>query len=324
MKNVKALLFFVLMSLTVVCSSYAKNPVKIKLLYWNIQNGMWADQGNNYDNFVKWVRSQKPDICVWCEGQSIYKTNTAENMDKKDRYLTDHWSELAARYGHKYIYVGGHCDNYPQVITSKYPIDNVDRFVGNKSDTIVAHGSGWAQVDFGGKQINIVTLHTWPMSFAYRAKDKVKSKAEHGGDLQRRKEIEYICRHTILTDANAKNDYWMMMGDFNSISIKDNYFYKRNVKDTCFYVHNYVLEHTPYVDVIAEKHPGTFLTSTQDKTRIDFIYSTPALYKYIKNANIVYDKYTTPVRDEQNLSNFYRPSDHRPIIINFDFGKTRK
>jgi exonuclease III len=75
---------------------------------------------------------------------------------------------------------------------------------------------------------------------------------------------------------------------------------------------------------LREKHPGTFLTSTQDKTRIDFIYSTPALYKYIKNANIVYDKYTTPVRDEQNLSNFYRPSDHRPIIINFDFGKTRK
>ena len=24
----------------------------LKVLYWNVQNGMWADQGNDYDNFV--------------------------------------------------------------------------------------------------------------------------------------------------------------------------------------------------------------------------------------------------------------------------------
>ncbi|MFR6415618.1 MAG: hypothetical protein ACLUNS_07750 [Alistipes shahii] len=107
----------------------------MRLLYWNIQNGMWSGQGDNYDKFVEWVRAYDPDVCVWCEAQSIYKTGTADKMDVADRYLVGNWGELAARYGHKYWYVGGHRDNYPQVITSKYPIENVERIVGSKSPT---------------------------------------------------------------------------------------------------------------------------------------------------------------------------------------------
>lgn len=105
----------------------------MRLLYWNIQNGMWSDQSNGYDNFVAWVKGYDPDVCVWCEAQSIYKSGTAERMDSVDRYLTANWGELAARYGHKYWYVGGHRDNFPQVVTSKYPIENVQRIVGPSS-----------------------------------------------------------------------------------------------------------------------------------------------------------------------------------------------
>ena len=60
----------------------------MRLLYWNIQNGMWSDQSNGYDNFVAWVKGYDPDVCVWCEAQSIYKSGTAERMDSVDRYLT--------------------------------------------------------------------------------------------------------------------------------------------------------------------------------------------------------------------------------------------
>ena len=28
----------------------------LRVLYWNIQNGMWSDQANNYNNFVAWVK----------------------------------------------------------------------------------------------------------------------------------------------------------------------------------------------------------------------------------------------------------------------------
>ena len=83
----------------------------VRLLYWNIQNGMWSGQGDNYDGFVEWVKKQNPDICVWCEAQTIYKTGTADPMEAADRYLTDNWEKLAMRYGHAYWYVGGHRDN---------------------------------------------------------------------------------------------------------------------------------------------------------------------------------------------------------------------
>ena len=58
----------------------------LKVLYWNIQNGMWSDQGNNYDNFVEFVKEQNPDICVWCEAESRYRTGTADKMTEYDEF----------------------------------------------------------------------------------------------------------------------------------------------------------------------------------------------------------------------------------------------
>lgn len=294
---------------------------QLRLLYWNIQNGMWSGQGDNYDSFVGWVKAQKPDICVWCEAQSIYKTGTADPMEAADRYLTDNWKKLAKRYGHKYCYIGGHRDNYPQVITSKYPIKNVSRIIGSEPDSVVTHGAGWAQVEINGQTINVVTLHTWPQAYAYRAEDREASKAEHGGDKYRRMEMEYICKHTIGTVPDAAGQYWMMMGDFNSRSRIDNAVYKYPEDDTRFLVHDYIKENTPYIDVIAEKYPGEFKTTTGGKSRIDFVYCTAPLYKCIIAADVVTDAYTKPVRDPAKLSNFWHPSDHRPIIVDFDLGQ---
>lgn len=122
--------------------------------------------------FRAWVKGYDPDVCVWCEAQSIYKSGTAERMDSVDRYLTANWGELAARYGHKYWYVGGHRDNFPQVVTSKYPIENVQRIVGQAPDSIVSHGAGWARIVKNGRPVNIVTLHTWPQAYAFQAVDR--------------------------------------------------------------------------------------------------------------------------------------------------------
>lgn len=144
-------------------------------------------------------KAKDPDICVWCEAQTIYKNGSTDPMDTKERYLIDNWGELAKRYGHGYWYVGGHRDNYPQVITSKYPIENVEKIVGEEPDQVVTHGAGWARITVDEKVLNIVTLHTWPQQWAFRAEDTEASKAENGGDKYRRMEMEYICRHTIGT-----------------------------------------------------------------------------------------------------------------------------
>lgn len=299
--------------------SAQKRPKKnMRLLYWNIQNGMWSDQGNNYDNFVEWVRQYDPDVCVWCEANSNYKTGSAERLADGERYLIANWGELAARYGHKYWYVGGHRDNFPQVITSKYPVENVGRIVGAKPDSVVTHGCGWARIEKHGKTVNIVTLHTWPQGYAFEAADREASRAEHGGDKYRRMEIEYICNHTIATVPGAERQLWMMMGDFNARSPRDNWYYKYPADDPRFLTHDYILRHTPYVDVIAEKYPGRFTTTTHGQSRIDFVYCTPPLYDRIRHAEVVTDGFTEPVRDPGKLSNFWHPSDHLPILVDFD------
>jgi len=305
----------ILLSLLVLAG--CRQQTDMRIVYWNIQNGMWDGQEDNYDRFVNWVKSYNPDVCVWCEAQSIWYTNTADYMEPRERYLTEHWGELAARYGHQYVFIGGHRDDYPQVITSRYPIADVERLVGCEPDSVVTHGAGWAAIDVDGKHINIVTLHTWPQKWAFRAENQDSSKAVNGGDYYRRMEIEYICRHTILTHPEAEQEHWMMMGDHNARSRKDNAFYEYPEDDTRFLVHDFILNNTPYMDVIAEKHPGEFHSTMHSPSRIDFIYMTPPLYNCVTDAHICRDYYTEPVRDPQNLSNFWHPSDHRPIIVDF-------
>lgn len=291
----------------------------LRLLHWNIQNGMWDGQNDDYDRFVEFVKSQDPDICVWCEAESIWKTDSDQEMDHKDRYLVRNWGELAARYGHEYWGIGAHCDSYPQVITSKYPITYISEIEGDKSDIPIVHGAGWATVQVNGKKVNIVTLHLWPHAYEYKAEDKELSKAKNGGDKYRAREIRYICEKTIGTVPDADEQYWMMMGDFNSRSIVDNDHYGYPVDDSRFFVHNYVRSSTPYIDVIKQKAPNQFTPTSGDRQRrIDFVYCTKPLYDRITHAEVIWDDYTTPVRDPKMLSNFWRPSDHLPIVVDFD------
>ena len=313
----------------VVCAVLASCGVKqadkapLRLLYWNIQNGMWSGQGDNYDRFVEWVRQQRPDVCIWCEAQSLYHTGTAKPLPASERYLPGHWEELAARYGHDYCYVGGHRDGYPQVITSKYPIENVARIVGQEPDSVVTHGAGWARITVNRRTLNIVTTHLWPQGYAYRAADREASKKAHEGDKYRLMEMDYVCRHTIGTRPDAAREYWVMAGDFNARSRVDNAVYRYAENDVRLGVHDYIKENTPYVDVIAGQYPDEFKTTTGGQSRIDFVYCSPALYKSVVAADVLTDEYTRPVRDPAKLSNFWHPSDHRPILVEFDLGRLK-
>lgn len=320
MKNFISLVIFLAASTLMITSCSGSKD--LRLLYWNIQNGMWDGQPDNYDRFVGFVKSQKPDICVWCEAQTIYINGTDKRCDTADRYLVKNWDKLAARYGHKYIYLAGHRDNYPQVITSRFSIENIERILGEEPDSVIVHGAGWVRISFAGKTLNVVSLHTWPQRYAYGVPrhQRDSSAALNGGDYYRRMEMEYVCKHTIGTDPDAADGYWMFMGDFNSRSRLDNetnaYGYAED--DTRFLTQDYILQHTPYIDVVREKHPGEALTSTYGTARIDYVYCTKPLFDKVTRADIIKDEYTTPVRDSL-VKNFYRPSDHLPILVDFRF-----
>lgn len=291
---------------------------QFRILYWNIQNGMWDGQRDDYARFVDFVKLYDPDLCIWCEAQSIYKTaSETERLAKSERYLPNGWNELASRYGHTNVFVGGHRDSYPQVITSKLQLNAVKRIVGPK-DKPIRHGAGWATVEVGGKTINVVSLHTWPQRFApgvVGSAEQKKSKAAHGGDLYRRYELEQICRETINTSINASNEYWVMAGDFNSLTRADNHAYKLAEDDAWFLPHDF-MQTTGYKDVLNVFHPGVMIPSCNSPRRIDFVYMTQSLLDCVKRADIVVDSYTKPVRTQEG--SFCIPSDHLPIVVDLE------
>ena len=290
----------------------------VRLLYWNVQNGMWDGQTDDYLRFTDWVKQQQPDVCVWCEAVKLYITNTADREVETEEQCLQRWQRLAARYGHKYIYLSAHPDNYPQLITSRFPFEPVKLIRGNQ-DTIVCHGASWYTTKIGRKRLNFVSLHTWPQAYGYNVpkEQREQSARERGGDTFRRAEMEYICRQTILTHKNAEKELWAMMGDFNSVSRVDNTKYQFDEENSRFLVHDYIRQQTPYIDLIKTFYPDSVVSSTGGGARIDFMYLTPALNEKVVNAAIASDKYTTPMRNAQKISNFWHPSDHLPIIVDF-------
>lgn len=317
MKRLGVLALFLASVFVVGCSN---NALEVKVLYWNIQNGMWSDQGNGYDNFVEFIKSEDPDICVWAEAESRYRTDTADKMAGcEEAYLPYNWDLLAQRYGHKYVCLAGKRDTFPQVVTSKYPVRIVSRINGNGEDIVVVHGAGHVEVEIEGEVINIVTLHTYPFRYAYLAEDQKKSAAENGGDHFRAAEMKYICEQSILKNDPKGEGNWIMVGDFNAISRVDNWHYGRPENDTAFLLHDYVRTGTPYVDVIEKMYPGEFHKSTFSGRRIDMAYLTQPLMDKVQEAYHITDGFATASRDPRKLNNFCNPSDHYPIVVTFEF-----
>ena len=86
-------LFIILAAVIALCPDASAKDVKV--LYWNVQNGMWTGQEDNYDAFVGWVKSQKPDVCIWAEAETIYYTGTSQRLPREERYFI--WDKVAPR-----------------------------------------------------------------------------------------------------------------------------------------------------------------------------------------------------------------------------------
>lgn len=109
----------------------------LKVLSYNVLEGMKLDKANNYNNFVTWVNEQAPDI------MAIEETNG---------FTTEKLTALSARWGHNYAEMCKE-SGYPVSITSKYPIEVVSRILDG-----VWHGGIHVKI----KGINILVLHLYP------------------------------------------------------------------------------------------------------------------------------------------------------------------
>lgn len=338
---------------------------RLRVLLFNIQNGMWADQGNNFENFVAFVNKYDPDVCIFCEAQSLWKTGSAEYASAASYQLftgrtgrgstassleNEQWKALAARFGHGYHAVSAYHDDYPQVITSKYPVTTKNRMnSGTDSkgrNTNITHGAGHYQVTVGGKTINFVSMHMWPFKYGpgvWNASEEKQAESAaklEGYDFAQR-EVEAILNATVMR--SDCGDDWLLMGDTNSVSPVDGDYYDE-VSYTRWDQEGYkwVLPHVtfrsgdfgrPLYDMLREGDgsyytgPGRFMPSTSSAARMDIMYGSESMRRRVSGMSlIVSDKWsditTSAVYDPESDSKHPKvPSDHRPLLIEFDMSK---
>ena len=256
----------------------------LRLISYNILEGMKLDQTTGKTELAAWVRSMNPDILA---------------LQEANRFTQESLERLAASYGHPYVVTNiKKGDNYPVALTSKYPVEVIAKITEG-----VSHGAIHARI----RGVNIVVLHLWPHATG--------SNGYADGNSYRMAEITAFLDGTLK--AHPGEVRWLMMGDFNSRSRVDNWYYGYPENDTRLLVHNHILDHTDLKDIIAERYPGSFISSTYGNARIDYMYASPSMYARVVNALTVMDKWTTATQSPY-VSNFYDPSDHRPILVDFE------
>ena len=254
-----------------------------RILYWNIQNGMWADQ-YTYDNFVSFVKRYDPDICVWCEGRSNRRSGSDEITGAGEDYLPDGWPQLAKRYGHDYVGVSRRGDEwFPQIVTSKYPVEKLLQMGDIPDQEPIMHGAGIFKVN----GYYLATLHLNPY----------KEMPE-----ERLREITYIMQESVLSSRWPQDKGWLVMGDFNSDEASETDL-----------VHAHIKSHTELVDLIAARYPGSHLSTTYGASRFDYVYMDASSYGRVRDAGVLTTQWTKPVFT--GISNYYLPSDHRPVLV---------
>lgn len=251
----------------------------VRLISYNILEGMKNDRANNYDNFVAWVKSYDPDVLA---------------LQEANGFSQEKLEALAARFGHKYVVTNPKAsDNYPVALTSKFPIE-----VRRRVTLHVSHGAIFAKI----KDFNIVVAHFWPQSYWHQQGDGL-------GNACRLQETNIILDSSKRKYPTEPN--WLFVGDFNSVSRKD---YAPGTTNQNFEVTN-TIEGAGFTDAIHYKYgykENNYLENgsvTYDfrypARRIDFVFGTLPLLRKVVKAQPVYDEFTE------------KYSDHPPMLLEF-------
>ena len=153
------------------------------------------------------------------------------------------------------------------------------------------------------------------------ASNQAASEAAYEGDYFREYEMKYIVKKTVNNSSYAGEEYWLLGGDTNSRSPYDEWYYGTSTFAPCKYlVHKHIIENTDLKDVIADRLPKDethFVTTTYGATRIDFLYASPKLFDAITNSVTLMDSWTNEITRWEYYNQFWYPSDHRPIVVDF-------
>lgn len=149
---------------------------RIKLVSYNILEGMEYDVKNNWSNFCNWIKEQDPDVMCYVEAC----------------LNDDEFASICERIGHEHHYMSKVSASYPVAISSRYPIKVVETELYSDSKL---RGAFWVRI----QGVNFVPLHLY-------------YKQSLDGDEIRKTEMTAILKKTISAHPELK---WVMCGDFN-------------------------------------------------------------------------------------------------------------
>ena len=131
--------------------------------------------------------------------------------------------------------------------------------------------------------------------------------------------MRYILSRTVNSPDYSGVTDWILLGDLNSRSRLDNWYLKYPANDTRLLAQDEILNTTSLHDVIYECYPPTknYVSTTGGAARIDYVYVSTPLMDKVVNALVLGDKWMTQ-SPSTYVPSFYDPSDHRPILIDFN------
>lgn len=261
--------------------------LSFKVLSYNVYEGFQHNPLIQAD-FIGWVKNIDPDLVAFQE---------------MDQFTQNTLEEFAAKYGHSYA-VLLKPDGVPVALTSKYPIEHVEKIVEN-----MHHGFLIAKIN----NINVIALHLSPFSY-----------------LKRQQEILDILSRA---DQLPKGEQTLILGDFNALSVTDstvyNETYVTRMKEIeasnsyTIYLNNGRIDYSVtgavkkagYTDMIAMLHNEfqytipTVKYKSKYPMRIDYVWANSLLRNKVKSVEIIRDDVTD------------RISDHYPVVAIFDLNK---
>jgi len=279
--NIRQLLLLSLLLLFFSSSTMAQSK-ELKIMTYNVLKGFSGAQAYK-DKFVTWISKDVPDIIVY---------------DELSKFNDGMLSDLCKQFGHRYTAFFDTKSGFPVGISSKYPISNIQRI---KED--LHHGLMMAKI----LDYNIVILHLSPFSWEKRFEEINK----------------------IIPKVQAlPGEKTLVMGDFNARSPLDSLAYNANpdaleraVKGKSKNINNQgkfdytVIQHmlqAGYIDCLKQLNPNfeytcptpAYATAGVDsRSRIDYIWTSPALKPQIKKCEVLRNWYTDFL------------SDHYPVLL---------
>ncbi|SJZ48971.1 exodeoxyribonuclease-3 [Chitinophaga eiseniae] len=262
-----------------IADAQAQAPLRV--LSYNILEGMVTDTTKGKEVFVQWVKQFNPDMVA---------------LQECNKFTQKTLEELAATWGHPYAVIVKE-NGYPTGLTSRYPITNIQKVTEN-----MTHGFIMANV----LDYNIVVLHLNPHKFRKRREEIANILANIA---QKKDKHGWV----LMGDFNSNTPLDMARLDTNRIKAAHLNAVKKNPKienledgSIDFKVQQHLLD-AGFVDALYAYDRAERATGGKDtirsKSRIDYIYLSKDLAKKVKTCHFIYDDFTA------------KYSDHRPVYM---------